>query len=253
MLDWKIAGGTKLRNRRTYRFTESADSDGGDRRPPLDRERVVEAALELLDEVGLDGLSMRRLADRLGVKAASFYWHVRDKEELLDLVFDRVIGEVEVPEPDPPRWREQVREVAHRMRRVANSHRDVARIQLGRFPIGPNALALSEGLLAIFRAGGLPDRASAHFAALLPLYVSAFSLEENSGLRSPGGDQASPEEVLEEIRGYFASLSVERFPNLSALAGYITGCGPDERFEFGLGLLLDGLQRRLDSNDSASM
>ncbi|MCA1739777.1 MAG: TetR/AcrR family transcriptional regulator C-terminal domain-containing protein [Actinobacteria bacterium] len=241
-----------MRDRWPHRFTRSADDESGERRPPLDRDRVVEAALELLDEVGLDGLSMRRLADRLGVKAASVYWHVRDKEQLLDLVFDRVIGEVQVPEPDPPRWRQQVWEVAHRMRRVANIHRDVARIQLGRFPIGPNALALSEGLLAIFRAGGVPDRASAHFAALLPLYVSAFSLEENSGLRSPGGDEASPEEVLEEIRVYFASLPTERFPNLSALADDITGGGPDERFEFGLGLLLDGLEKRLDSNGSAS-
>jgi TetR/AcrR family tetracycline transcriptional repressor len=240
-----------LRNRHPHRSTGSADGDDGARRLPLDRDRVVRVALELLDEVGLPGLSMRRLADRLGVKAASVYWHVRDKEELLDLVFDRVIGEVEVPEPDLLRWREQVWDVARRMRRVTNSHRDVARIQLGRFPIGPNALAFSEGLLAILRAGGLPHRASAYFAALLPLYVSAFSLEEASGLRSLGGAKASPEEVLEEIRGYFASLPAERFPNLSARAGDITGGEPDDRFEFGLGLLLDGLERRLDNNGPA--
>ena len=240
-----------MRDRRSHRFTGSADGDDGERRLPLGRDRVVGVALELLDEVGLPSLSMRRLADRLGVKAASVYWHVRDKEELLDLVFDRVIGEVEVPEPDLLRWREQVWEVARRMRRVTNSHRDVARIQLGRFPIGPNALAFSEGLLAILRAGNLPDRASAYFAALLPLYVSAFSLEEASGLRSPGGAEASPEKVLEEIRGYFASLPAEKFPNLSALAGDITGGEPDDRFEFGLGLLLDGLAGRLDNNGPA--
>lgn len=240
-----------MRDWQPHRSIRSANRDGVGRRPPLDRDQVVEAALELLDEVGLDGLSMRRLAARVGVKAASVYWHVRDKEELLDLVFDRVIGEVEVPEPDPPHWREQVWEVARRMRRVANAHRDIGRVQLGRFPIGPNALALSEGLLAIFRAGGLPDRASAYFAALLPLYVSAFSLEEASGLRSPGGEEASPEQVLQKIRNYFASLPAERFPNLSALADEVTGGKPDERFEFGLGLLLDGLERRLDNNDPA--
>jgi TetR/AcrR family transcriptional regulator, tetracycline repressor protein len=237
-----------LRDRRAHRSIGSADGDGVGGRPPLDRNRVVEAALGLLDEVGLDGLSMRRLADRLEVKAASVYWHVRDKEELLNLVFDRVIGEVEAPEPDPPRWREQVWEVAWRMRRVAGAHRDVARIQLGRFPVGPNALALSEALLAIFRAGGLPDRASAYFSALLPLYVSAFLLEEASGLGSPDGDDASPEEVLREIRGYFASLPAGRFPNLSALANEVTGGDPEDRFEFGLGLLLDGLERQLDND-----
>jgi TetR/AcrR family transcriptional regulator, tetracycline repressor protein len=221
------------------------DSGSGRRskRRPLDRDRVVRAALELLDEVGLEGLSMRRLADRLGVQAASVYWHVRDKEELLDLVFDRVIGEIEVPEPNPSRWREQLAEVAHKTRRVTNSHRDIAWVQLGRFPIGPNALTFSEGMLAILRAGGLSDRTSAYAGQLIPLYVSAFALEEGLGLRSPGGDEASPEDVLDMIRGYFASLPVERFPNLVALAADITGGDPDERFEFGLELLLDGLER----------
>ena len=237
-----------MSERGPHRFTASAD--GEERRLLLDRDRVVRVALELLDEVGLDGLSMRRLADKLGVKAASVYWHVRDKEELLDLVFDRVIGEVEVPNPDPLRWQEQVWEVARRMRRVTNSHRDVARIQLGRFPIGPNALVFSEGLLAILRAGGLPNRASAYFAALLPLYVSAFSLEEASGLKTPGGDEALPEKVLEEIRDYFASLPAKSFANLSALAGEVTRGDPDDRFEFGLELLLDGLERRLGKGGS---
>ena len=228
------------------------DSGGRSKRQPLDRDRVVRVALELLDEVGLEGLSMRRLADRLGVQAASVYWHVRDKEELLDLVFDRVIGEIEVPEPDPPRWREQLAEVAHEMRRVTNSHRDIAKVQLGRFPIGPNALAFSEGMHAILRAGGLSDRTSAYAGQLLPLYVSAFALEEGSGLRSPSGEEASPEDVLDTIRGYLASLPVERFPNLVALANDITGGDMDERFEFGLDLLLDGLERTLARGDNGS-
>ena len=226
--------------------------DRGSKRQPLDRDRVVRVALELLDEVGLEGLSMRRLADRLGIKAASVYWHVRDKEELLDLVFDRVIGEIEVPEPEPSRWRGQVAEVAREMRRVTNSHRDIARVQLGRFPLGPNALTFSEGLHAILRSGGLPDRTSAYAGQLLPLYVSAFALEEGSGLRSPSGEEASPEDVLGAIRGYLGSLPAERFPNLVALAGDITGGDPDERFEFGLELLLDGLERSLTRGDGGS-
>ena len=241
-----------MRDRRSHRFPGSAEGEDGERRLPLDRDRVVRVALELLDQVGLDGLSMRRLADRLGVKAASVYWHVRDKEELLDLVFDRVIGEIEVPEPDPSRWRGQVAEVAHEMRRVANSHRDIARVQLGRFPIGPNALTFSEGLQAILRGGGLSDRTSAYAGQLLPLYVSAFALEESSGLRSPSGGEASPAEVLNTIRSYLGSLPVERFPNLAALASDITGGDPDERFEFGLELLLDGLERRLTRGDRGS-
>ncbi len=228
------------------------ESGGGSKRQPLDRDRVVRVALELLDEVGLEGLSMRRLADRLGVKAASVYWHVRDKEELLDLVFDRVIGEIEVPDPDPSRWREQVAEVAHKMRGVIKGHRDIARVQLGRFPIGPNALTFSEGMHAILRAGGLSDRASAYAGQLLPLYVSAFALEESSELRSHSDEEVFPEDVLDMIRGYFESLPVERFPNLVALADDITGGEFEERFEFGLELLLDGLERRLTRGENGS-
>ena len=80
-------------------------------RRPLTRDAIVDAALGLLDRQGLAGLSMRRLAQELGVGAASLYWHVRDKEELLGLLLDRIVGESEVPEPDPDNWQEQIKQV----------------------------------------------------------------------------------------------------------------------------------------------
>ena len=82
------------------------------RREPISRDAIVAAAVRLLDREGLAALSMRRLADELGAGAASLYWHVGSKDGLLDLVLDEIIGEQQVPDPDPPRWREQLKEVA---------------------------------------------------------------------------------------------------------------------------------------------
>src|SRR5689334_11469949 len=79
-------------------------------REPLTREKIVEAALVLLEREGLQGLSMRKLAQELGTGAASLYWHVGDKEQLLSLLLDRIVGESEVVEPDPANWQATVKE-----------------------------------------------------------------------------------------------------------------------------------------------
>ena len=114
------------------------------------------AAIGVLDREGLAALSMRRLADELGAGAASLYWHVGSKDGLLDLVLDEIIGEQQVPDPDPAKWQEQVKDVARRQRLITLRHPYVVRISIGRIPMGPNALRYSERVLAILRAGGLP-------------------------------------------------------------------------------------------------
>src|ERR671931_2103331 len=97
------------------------------RRDPITREAIVEAALRVLDAEGLDGLSMRRLAEELDTGASSLYWHVGSKDGLLDLVFDKVIGEQKVPDPDPERWQEQLKEIGRTMRATILRHRDIVR------------------------------------------------------------------------------------------------------------------------------
>src|SRR5438874_9369689 len=100
------------------------------------REQVVAAALDLLDEAGLDGLTMRALADRMGVRAAALYWHVRDKEQLLGLLAEAILAEVGEPAENLP-WRTQLEAFAAGYRRVLQSHRDAARIVLAVQPIAP--------------------------------------------------------------------------------------------------------------------
>jgi AcrR family transcriptional regulator len=213
------------------------------RRTPLSREAIVAAALDVLDREGVEGLSMRRVGEELGTGAASLYWHVGNKDELLELVLDRVIGELDLPSPDPARWEEQLKELFRQARQVLKRHGDVARISLGRIPVGPNTLQVMEWQFALLRGAGLPDRVVSHAGDILALYLGAYAFEESLGMASPMGAHVPPEEVAGMIGGYFASLPPDRFPHLVALAhsGDLMSGDLDERFEFGLDLLVRGL------------
>jgi len=207
-------------------------------RRPLNRDAIVDAALVLLDRQGLAGLSMRRLAQELGVGAASLYWHVRDKEELLGLLLDRIVGESEVPEPDPDNWQEQIKQVGRENRRLLQRHRDAAQISLGRIPVGPESMPVLERNLAILVAAGLPPRVIALASDMFALYVGGFAFEES--LRTPPlGDERAD---VDQLAVYFRSLPPEEFPSLVSLAEDLTAGDADERFEFGLDLLVCGLE-----------
>ena len=139
-------------------------------------------------------------------------------------MLDRAFGELAVPEPDPVRWEEQLRELARQGRSAMKRHSDLARLSLGRIPTGPNLMRMSEGMLAILRAG-LPDRVAAFAGDLVALFVGAYVFEESLGA-PPAADEApatsrSPEEMVTE---FYASLPADRFPNVVALtrAGYLT-------------------------------
>jgi AcrR family transcriptional regulator len=216
------------------------------RREPISREAIVKAAVDLLDREGLAALSMRRLGDELGAGAASLYWHVGSKDGLLDLVLDEIIGEQQVPDPDPARWQEQLKEVARHQRRVSLRHPYVVRISIGRIPMGPNALVYSERVLAILRAGGLPPRLAVQGYLALITTVNGFTVDEtgveDSG--APDRDPAHLAEAAEMARDYIASLPTNLFPNMTSLASEFALADPDERFELLLDIFVDGLARR---------
>lgn len=210
-------------------------------RVQLSREIIVDGALRLLDRDGAVGFSMRKLAEELGVGAGALYWHVANREQLLQLVFDRVIGELPTPDPDPSRWREQLKQAARDERDMMKRHPGIAQLSFGRIPVGPNAVRYMEWHLSLLRAGGLSDRVAALAGDLVYLYIGAFSYEECLGMAVPAEEGASPREFVEQLRAYFASLPADRFPNMTELAVELTTGGQDERFEFGLDVLLDGL------------
>lgn len=222
----------------------------GEPRERLTRTEIVNRAIRLIDADGLEAFSMRRLGQALGAGATSLYWHVRNKDELTDLILDELIGMV-MADIDPAigaeaPWREQLAEVARALRRVMLRHRNVTQLLGERPTLGPNALAAAERVIGALRAAGFPDRSASLASGALINYASGFALFE---CRSPGGSSDAPEsrEMVEAVAAYFASLPPERYPNMRAVAAIdITA---DEQFEYGLRAVLDGLAVDLAATD----
>ncbi|HEX6472740.1 MAG TPA: TetR/AcrR family transcriptional regulator [Streptosporangiaceae bacterium] len=209
-------------------------------RQPLGQQLIVDTALRVLRAEGLDAVSMRRVAQELGTGPASLYAHVSNKEELLELMLDRVAAEIRLPEPDPARWQEQIKEIAREARRVWTSYPDISRVSLGNVPTGRHLLAVAERQLALMRAGGVPDDVAALFVDRLALYVDADAFE-GSVILARVKEGWDPEAYFEQIHGYLAGLPADRFPTLVSMVESLTGPGDEERFEFGLDLIVRGL------------
>lgn len=211
-------------------------------RVPLTRESVIDAAIRVLDREGMEGLSMRRVGEELGTGAASIYWHIRNKEHLLQLVFERVTEELQLPDPDPSRWQEQLKELGRQMLDVMRRHRDVARISLGRIPAGPTLARFTEWMFALLQPVGIPDRVIAYLGDFMSLYLGAYWFEESLGVISPTGEEMAPEEIVRMLHEYTSSLPADRFPRTSAAADELFSGSPAERFEFALDLVVRGLE-----------
>ena len=220
------------------------------RRDPISRDAIVTAAIGLLDREGLAALSMRKLAEELGTGAATLYWHVGSKDGLLDLVMDEIIGEGKVPDPDPPRWQEQLKQIARDQRAASLRHPWIVRVSIGRIPMGPNALRYSERILAILRAGGLPPHLAVQGYLLLIATVNGFTIDETGVDDRPADDSPAPidpedlQQVANMARDYIAALPAGLFPNMTALADEFAFASPDERFELLIDIFVDGLSRR---------
>jgi tetracycline repressor-like protein len=154
---------------------------------------------------------------------------------MMDL--DQALAEIEVPQPDPARWAEQLAGVARQMRAVIGRHRDLFPSSVGFLPGGGRALRCHERVLAIMRAGGLPESQSVAGLRLLWVIVNGFSLEE-----SPIGEpERSGPDLSLEVSRYYAALPGDRFPNLVAVAGEFAKTDFDDRFELLVKIFINGL------------
>ncbi|MBB6348958.1 TetR/AcrR family transcriptional regulator [Nonomuraea muscovyensis] len=219
-------------------------------RPQLSQELIVETGLAVLDAEGLDGLSMRRVAQELGTGPASLYAHVSGKEELLELIYDRVLGEIRLPAPDPARWREQLRAYAEETHRVLARHADVARAALAGIPTGPNAVRLAEYVFGLLVEAGMPPREASLALDRLTLYISGDAFEGSLHYaRMRAAEQSGTEEYfrhyVSQVADYFRSLPPERFPYISRHVDALIADGGEARFRYGLDLLLAGLAARM--------
>ncbi len=222
-------------------FVPYGGSERRSRRPPLDREQVVRAALGLLDEVGLDELTMRRLAERLGVQAASLYRHVRDKQELLVLLADEITAEMPLLEPSGT-WQEQLAAMAHNARRGLLAHRDGARLLASTPPAGPRRLQAVEQVLRALRRSGLPDREVARAADHLTHCVTECVADASRVAAAAAAMGVSRRKMMAAARKQFQALPADRFPTLVALAEPLTEDDSDGLFQLGIDLMLRGLE-----------
>jgi AcrR family transcriptional regulator len=207
----------------------------------LSRDAIVDAALRVLDSEGLAALTMRRVADELGTGPSSLYAHVADKDAMVEAVLDRVIGEVEVPEViDPQRWEEQLKDIARSARATMGRHRDIARASLGTIPTGENSLPVGNAMVGILLASGVSRRVAALSVDILALYFTAMALEESLEDYDLN-DEAAATAFNVELQQFFAGLPADRFPYLVDMAGPLTTGDRDERFEFGLDMLVRGI------------
>ena len=207
---------------------------GRRRRAPLTRDRVLRAAIELADENGLEALTMRRLARRVGVEAMSLYNHVAGKDDILDGVVDLLVGGIEVP-PDDVDWRTAIRDRALAARRMARAHPWAVRLIAARSPASRGIIRYLDGVVGAFRRAGFPNQLI-HDALHL---ISSRALGFTQDVFDPNGIPPDAVAVFE------AEMRSGGYPHIVAALAGVTH-DDDAEFAFGLDLILDGLERVRD-------
>ena len=208
-------------------------------RPPLSRERVLRVAVELADESGIGSLSMRKLGQALGVEAMSLYNHVANKDRLLDGMVDLVFGEIDLP-AEAADWKAAMRARAVSARQALARHRWASGLRESRTSPAPATLRYHDRVLGTLREAGFSIELAAHAFSALDSYIYGFALQEATL------PFESAEETTEVAEAILAQMGPDEYPHLTELAvehvlqpGYDYG----EEFEFGLDLVLDGLER----------
>ena len=207
------------------------------RRVPLSRERVLDAAIKLADQGGLESLSMRKLGQELGVEAMAVYYHFANKDEVIDGIVDIVFSQIDLPASGAD-WRSAMRQRAVSLRDVLLRHRWAIGLMESRRKPGPANLRHHDVVIGSLRSAGLNMPTIAHAYSLVDSYVYGFALFAMNLPFDPS------EEVADLGQDVLRAYPVNAYPNLVA---YISAMRPGynygDEFEYGLDLILDGLDR----------
>lgn len=218
----------------------------------IQREAVIATALNLLDEVGIEGLTMRRLAQELEIKAASLYWHFTNKQALMDGVADALMEGVahnDLAEPaTSTTWFIAVSVTAHEIRRALLKRRDGARVYAGTYVTTDNTLRVAEALIGPLCEAGASTRLASWGAFSILYYVMGFVMEEQ-----PLADPNAALLVIPSHRGQLEALAAKRYPHVLAAAEDLFSPDFDARFDAGLDLLITGLRVRIEGSPAASV
>jgi AcrR family transcriptional regulator len=209
-------------------------------KPPLSEDLIVETALKILRQEGLDAVTMRRVAMELDTGPASLYVYIRGRDELRWAMLDRVTGSVPLEQPDPARWREQVHVLLEGWLRAMEAHPGIANVAVGIPPTSERTLEGAEYLMGFLLAGGVTPQDAAWALDILPLITTASAVETVVHMARGSTEEAT----IERMNAAFTALPRERFPLLTGHLGLLTSGSGDERFRFAIDVFLDGLQAR---------
>lgn len=209
------------------------------RREPLTRERIIRTALRIMDQDGLEAVTMRHIGRGLGVEAMSLYNHVKDKEDILSGLVEAVMAEFEFPEESDD-WKETARRTARAWRDLLKAHPNVITLMSEqRKPMTSlEALRPMEHALGILRSAGLAEEEAVRAFRAFGGFIQGFVLAEIANMF--GGDEAdlSPEDVAR-------ALPIDQLPHLAAHLHFLFHCDFDAEFEYGLDLMIRGLEAKL--------
>jgi AcrR family transcriptional regulator len=226
-------------------------------RSTLTREQIVSEAMALLDGEGIDALSMRRLATRLGSGATSLYWHVANRDELIELVIDEVHGELELPPAGMDDWQEAMRIYARSLRSTAVRHRWLASVvdHLAAAHLGPKSSQAAEQVLAVLEEAGFPLRECERINGAVASYVLGVAVAEAGWANwlARRGQTAEEWVAASQQAAVETTVGLDRLQRvIEGYAGIEVQQAMDDDFHYGLDCLLDGIAARLPSPADAS-
>ncbi|MFJ3722825.1 TetR/AcrR family transcriptional regulator [Streptomyces sp. NPDC090045] len=210
---------------------------GRGRPPRLDRARTIETALVLLGEGGLDALTMRRLADAMGVQAGALYRYFATKEDLLTAMAERMTADACAPARAGAGadWSARLPDLARSLRLALLAHRDGARVFAGTHSTGPNTLGFADAGIGTLRDAGFDGPAAVRALMAVVNFTVGHTLEEQAALHPDGPGPADPERLRDAV-------TAGDYPHLTATLPTLTGSDFAAHFEFGLKVLVAGLR-----------
>lgn len=210
--------------------------------PRIERSRVIETALSLLDQYGIEGLTMRKLAQALQIQAPSLYWHFENKQSLIDGMADALVDGVAKDLAEAQPWEGRVRQIAVELRLALLRHRDGARVFAGTYVVTDNVLRTSEAMISAFMQAGACAELAATSSFTVTYYVLGLVMEEQALGPESNLDLAARKQT-------FLDSAQARYPNSWAAREAIFSEDFDGRFVTGLDMLIAGIKQRIDATD----
>jgi AcrR family transcriptional regulator len=220
------------------RATDPDPTIRGPGRPPLAPGRIIDAAIEILDDEGADALSMRTLATRLGSSTATLYRHFNSKDEIVAYITDRILSQTNLEGVAFDTWQQACRGGARALYATLTQHPNAIPLFVKQVPIGPGALAARERGIGVLLAARFPPQLAARGYTALAHFVVGFALQQQF-------DETADPERASQLRDYYRALDSRTYPATITVADVLPGATIDEEFEFGLNLIIDGLENAL--------